>query len=380
MSETTPRLTPLDDVHRGLGAHMTDFAGWWMPLDYGSALAEHAVVRKAAGMFDLSHMGEIEVKGPDAGALLDHLLASKISTIRVGKAKYSVLCTADGGIVDDLISYRLADDQFLVVPNAANTDVVWSHFERAAAGFDVNVRNQTLLTALIAVQGPKAVNVLAGLVDEQQRPLLTGLGYYACAPLSVAGIEVLVARTGYTGEDGFELFVGSDEAAELWAACAEAGQPYGQEPAGLAARDTLRLEAGMPLYGHELGLDTSPFAAGIGRIVALKTKDSFVGRDAMAASQAAYADEATAAGLPQLVGLVGQGRRAARQGYPVFHGDEQVGTVTSGLLSPTLGHPIAMAYLPGRLAAPGTQLTVDVRGQRLPFRVAVLPFYSRLNA
>ena len=165
MSETTPRLTPLDDVHRGLGAHMTDFAGWWMPLDYGSALAEHAVVRKAAGMFDLSHMGEIEVKGPGAGALLDHLLASKISTVRVGKAKYSVLGTEDGGIVDDLISYRLADDQFLVVPNAANTDVVWSHFERAAAGFDVTLRNQTLHTALIAVQGPKSVSILAGLVD-----------------------------------------------------------------------------------------------------------------------------------------------------------------------------------------------------------------------
>lgn len=380
MSETTPRLTPLADVHRGLGAHMTDFAGWMMPLHYGSALGEHAVVRKAAGMFDLTHMGEIEVSGPDAGALLDHLLASKISAIRVGKAKYSVLGTEDGGIVDDLISYRLADDQFLVVPNAANTDVVWSHFEQAAAGFDVSVRNQTLRTALIAVQGPRTVEVLSGLVNEQQRPALVEMGYYACAPITVAGIEALVARTGYTGEDGFELFVAWDQAAALWAACAEAGEPFGLAPVGLAARDTLRLEAGMPLYGHELGLDTSPFAAGIGRIVALKTKDSFVGRDAFAASQAAYADEATAAALPQLVGLEGQGRRAARQGYPVFDGDEQVGAVTSGLLSPTLGHPIAMAYVPGRCAEPGTHLTVDVRGQRLPFRVSVLPFYSRLHA
>lgn len=358
--------SPLAAEHEQLGATFTDFAGWRMPVRYASDLAEHHAVRKAAGLFDLSHMGEVEFAGPQAAAALDHALAGKLSAVKVGRAKYSLLCAPDGGVLDDLVVYRLAEDRFLVVVNAANAAADTAELLARAAGFDVQVTDRSAETALIAVQGPLAAEILHGLTDAA---IVDGLKYYAAAPATVAGIDVLLARTGYTGEDGFELYVPVDRAVELWRAVLAAGAGTGLVPAGLACRDTLRLEAGMALYGHELTTQTNPFAAGLRRVVALD-KD-FVGRDALAA----LAEQEPAR---TLCGLSGDGRRAGRAGAAVLGPDGAVvGEVTSGVLSPTLGVPVALAFVDTALTTPGTRLTVDVRGHGQPYAVVPLPFYRR---
>ncbi|NMO03827.1 glycine cleavage system aminomethyltransferase GcvT [Gordonia sp. TBRC 11910] len=366
----TTQVSPLLGEHNSLGAHFTDFAGWQMPLKYAGDLAEHHAVRAAAGLFDLSHMGEIAIDGPDAAALLDYALVGQLSTIGSGRAKYSLICTADGGVIDDLVVYRLADDRFLVVANAANADHVHAEFVARANDFDVSVTDQSASTALIAVQGPQAQNIVQALVSGPERAsLVAELKYYAAAPAVVADIDVLLARTGYTGEDGFELYVPNEHAVPLWQALLTETRTRGGTPAGLACRDTLRLEAGMALYGHELTLHTNPYAAGLGKVVRLDT--SFVGRDALAA----LADQQP---TRKLVGLVGSGRRAARAGYPVLDTSGHViGTVTSGALSPTLGYPIAMAYLDLAHAQPGTHVSVDIRGKAETYTVTPRPFYRR---
>lgn len=364
------RFSPLHDLHAAGGASFTDFAGWQMPVSYGSDLAEHHAVRQAAGMFDLSHMAEVIVAGSDAGAFLDFALAGRISTVKVGQAKYSLLLAEDGGIIDDLISYRLSDDEFFIVPNAGNRAAAAAALTERATGFDVTVTDVSDDYALIAVQGPKAAAVVA--VTEGLGDLGTGLGevkYYWTTTASFNGTPVLLARTGYTGEDGFELYLAPNAAAELWRALLAAGEPHGLIPAGLASRDTLRLEAGMPLYGHELSLDIRPEQAGLGRVVALVKDGPFVGREAIEAGPAESSRV--------LVGLVAEGRRAGRAGYAVFSGDREVGAITSGALSPTLGHPIAMAYVDRDAAEPGTALDIDVRGTRIPASVATMPFYTR---
>ncbi|TDC74980.1 glycine cleavage system aminomethyltransferase GcvT [Streptomyces hainanensis] len=365
------RTTPLDAVHRSLGAVMTDFAGWRMPLRYGSERAEHQAVRTAAGLFDLSHMGEIAVTGPAAGALLDHALVGEPSALAVGRARYTMICDERGGILDDLIVYRLADHEFLVVANAANTDTVLSALLARRTGFDAAVRDDRDRYALIAVQGPASPAVLGRLTDAD----LGALRYYAGLPGTVAGRPVMIARTGYTGEDGFELFCAAEDAETLWAALTGAGEPDGLVPCGLACRDTLRLEAGMPLYGNELTTGTTPFDAGLGRVVKLGKPDGFVGRDALAAA----AERAEERPPRVLVGLLATGRRVPRAGYPVVTADGTVvGAVTSGAPSPTLGRPIAMAYVDPAHAAPGTAgVAVDVRGTHEPCEVVTLPFYKR---
>ncbi|GAA1349628.1 glycine cleavage system aminomethyltransferase GcvT [Falsarthrobacter nasiphocae] len=363
--------TALRAEHEALGASFTDFGGWDMPLKYASELTEHKAVRSAAGIFDISHMGEISVKGADAAAFLDYALAGRISAVAVGKAKYSLICNEDGGIIDDLITYRLGEDEYLVVPNAGNADTVWGEFQARAEGFDVQLENQSADTSLIAVQGPRAEEILRSVADDDTAAMLEALGYYAAQPGVLSGIEVLVARTGYTGEDGFELYVPNEKAAELWRAVLAAGEPLGLTPCGLASRDSLRLEAGMPLYGNELSLDVTPFEAGLGPVVALKTKERFVGRDALAARKEQGKTKS-------LVGLKGAGRRAARSGYAVLDADgNEVGVVTSGAPSPTLGYPVAMAYVPNELAEVGTELSVDLRGKPESFTVVELPFYRR---
>lgn len=365
-----PGISPLHGAHAALGASFTDFAGWQMPLKYSSELAEHHAVRNSVGLFDLSHMGEIDVSGPDAAALLDYALVGELSKVAVGKAKYSLLCNVEGGVIDDLVIYRLADDHFLVVANAANYRAVHQEISGRAAEFDVTVADHSAHTALIAVQGPKAQDVVRALVPPEQAQLVADLKYYACMPAVVAGIEVLLARTGYTGEDGFELYVSNEQAPELWDALLDATTAHGGSAAGLACRDTLRLEAGMALYGHELSIDISPYEAGLGKVVRLNKE--FVGRDALQSLS-----EAPVKRL--LVGLRGEGKRAARADYPVCDaaGDVVVGIVTSGALSPTLGYPIALAYVDAALAEPGTELTVDVRGRKEPFVVTQFPFYRR---
>jgi aminomethyltransferase len=383
----TENYTALYEEHKKLGASFTDFGGWQMPLKYSSELAEHHAVRKAAGIFDLSHMGEVWVTGPDAAAFLDYALVGKISAMAVGKAKYSLICNEDGGIIDDLITYRRpapADagsegtDRFLVVPNAGNATVVAAELAQRAAGFDMEVDDVSADTSLIAVQGPKAEELLLRLVPAAQHSLVTELKYYAAVEVSFlvggAGQELLLARTGYTGEDGFEIFVDNDDAAALWQAIVAIADEGELTPAGLASRDSLRLEAGMPLYGNELSLEGDPFAAGLGPVVALSKDGDFVGKAALAAMKEAGAG--TSSGR-KLVGLKGLGRRAGRGHYPVLKEGAVVGEVTSGQPSPTLGYPVAMAYVDVEHTELGTALDIDLRGKAEPFEVVALPFYKR---
>lgn len=349
--------SPLHATHEKLGASYTDFGGWDMPLKYGNELDEHRAVRSSAGIFDLSHMGEIAVTGPDAAAFLDGALISNFSNLKVGKAKYSMMVNAEGGILDDLITYRLGEEDFLVVPNAANTDKVWAAFQERTEGFDVKLDNQSKDTALVAIQGPASVEILQPLLDEDP----DSLSYYSASPMSLQGTDVLVARTGYTGEDGFELYMPNADAQVVWNYLVEKATP-----AGLAARDSLRLEASMPLYGHELSEDVTPVEAGMTRAFA-KKKTDFVGKQALVGRE------------PEVViaGLTSEQRRAAREGAEVYVGDQKIGVVTSGQPSLTLGYPIALAHLDPEHAAVGTAVEIDIRGRRYPFTISNTPFYSR---
>jgi aminomethyltransferase len=354
---------------------MTSFAGWQMPLRYGSETAEHLAVRRAAGLFDLSHMGEIAVTGPDAGAALDYALTGQPSAVPPGRARYMMICAEDGGVLDDLVVYRQGKQEFLVIANASNTATVFGALTDRAAGYDAAVVDTTADYALIAVQGPAAAGILTPLVQLDpagpERPELGAMKYYAGAFGSVAGRAAWVARTGYTGEDGFELYCRPQDAEHVWTAVAAGGSGAGLVPAGLAARDTLRLEAGMPLYGNELGLDVTPFDAGLGRVVKFDKPGDFVGREALAARAASGPSR-------YLAGLTIESRRIARHGYPVFADGRTCGTVTSGAPSPTLGVPIAMAYLDRPAASlAGAVLTVGIRGEAVPAHLTDLPFYSR---
>lgn len=421
-----PRHTPLHAVHRELEAVFTDFGGWDMPLRYGSDLAEHRAVRTSAGLFDLSHMGEVKVEGPGAAAALDHALVGRISAVAVGRARYSMMVTRSGGIIDDLIVYHVGEEEFLVVPNASNREHVAAELAARCTGFEAVVTDISLETALLAVQGPRAEEILRGVVESGAgmpaalRPaadgadngdcgpdvlcgegILARLRYYAAVRATAAGHNILLARTGYTGEDGFELFCGAEDAEDLWRVVTESaealetleavqvrggadddeGPDEGQAvltPCGLAARDSLRLEAGMPLYGHELLQTITPFDASLGAVVALDKPD-FVGREALEARSRRQGEEDTQV----LVALAGRGRRAARAGCTVLDGSgRQLGAITSGLLSPTLGHPIALALLaPYSAQEPawpvGTELIVEVRGRQMPMGVVATPFYKR---
>jgi aminomethyltransferase len=364
--ESTVHETPLTATHRALGARLIEFSGWLMPVQYRSIIEEHRAVRETVGLFDLSHMGELYVEGPDAGSALAAALVSDPPSLAIGRAHYSMICTPSGGIIDDLIVYRLADERFLVVANAGNAAVVSDALAERLVAFKAVLDDRALATGLLAVQGPRARDVLAPLTDVD----LAALRYYAVAEGAVAGIPALVARTGYTGEDGFEVFVETGLTMELWEVLLAAVQAQDGLPVGLGARDTLRLEAGMPLYGNELDLETNPFEAGLDRVVKLDKPEDFVGKTAL---------EKVARDGParKLVGLVVEGRGIARHGYPVLNGDRRTGLVTSGTQSPTLGVPIAMAYVAPADAEPGTVVDVEIRGARVPARVVALPFYRR---
>ncbi|RKT36535.1 aminomethyltransferase [Microbacterium sp. AG1240] len=391
MSE--PRSSPLHQRHESLGAAFTDFGGWLMPVRYASDLAEHRAVREAAGLFDISHMAEFWVHDGRAADFLDYALAGRVCAMGVGKAKYSLVLADDGGIVDDVIVYRTGGEYFLVVANAGNRAAVAAALDAALAAWArvrafrdgpvegnfagifggelPRVEDVSDQTALLAVQGPRAraiVEATAGV--DITGTALADVGYYAWTGGTFAGASLLVARTGYTGEDGFELLVPNRVAVALWDALLAAGRPFGLVPAGLAARDTLRLEAGMPLYGHELARDVVPAQAGLAHAVALD-KDDFVGKGALAADATGVGDR------PVLVGLVSDGKRAGRAGYAVYDGDTRVGEITSGALSPTLQHPIALAFVSPESSSLGTELAIDVRGTRIPATVTALPFYRR---
>lgn len=363
------KQTVLHPEHVALGAAFTDFGGWDMPVRYGSDLAEHHAVRDSAGLFDISHMAEIRVTGPQAAAFLDYALVNPSSEIAILKAKYSLICQPDGGVIDDLIVYRLGEEEFLVVANAGNRfNVVEALNERVAGFAGATVVDESDDWALIALQGPKSESILQPLTDVA----LADVRYYSITAGKVGGIDVLIGRTGYTGEDGFELFTPAGSAREMWQLLLKAGGDA-VTPCGLACRDTLRLEAGMPLYGQELDRNHNPYEAGLGKVVRLDRETDFVGKAALAAA-------AEAPLTRKLVGLQGEGRRAARHGYTLHHVGQEasIGEITSGALSPTLGYPVAMAYVStsGNIE-PGAVIEADIRGSRQEFTVVATPFYKR---
>jgi aminomethyltransferase len=362
------RRTALVERHRELGARLIDFAGWEMPVSYSGILEEHKAVRERVGLFDLSHMGEVWVSGPGAASGLAAALVSDPPRLAEGRAHYSMICNVDGGIIDDLIVYRIGAERFMVVPNASNREAVAAALRERLAGHDAVLDDASLRTSLVAVQGPRAAELLQPLIDVELAPLK----YYAIAAGHACGQPALIARTGYTGEDGFELFLDWDLANPVWDTLLEAGRQFDILPCGLGARDTLRLEAGMPLYGNELDLATNPFEAGLGRVVKLDKANDFVGR-------AALERVAQEGPKKQLVGLTMRGRNIARHGYQVFMpgDDPPVGVVTSGAPSPTLGMPIAMSYVPPEHSAVGTMVEVGVRSTRAQADIVQLPFYKR---
>ncbi len=363
------RTTPLYEEHVALDASFTDFGGWNMPVRYTSDLAEHAAVRNAAGLFDISHMAEIFISGTQAAEFLDFALVGVASEIEHLRAKYSLIVASDGGVIDDLIVYRLGQVEFLIIANAGNRHNVVAALQERASGFEVEVRDDSDDYALIAIQGPKAVEILAKLT---QAPL-NELKYYSIYQAQVCSHNAYLARTGYTGEDGFEILVQNEFACEIWRSLLSEGAEFGIIPAGYACRDTLRLEAGMPLYGSELSRDVNPYQAGLGRVVRLD--HHFVGSEALA-------QVAEVAPVKRLVGLVGDGRRAARAHYELFESETSqtsIGEITTGALSPTLGYPIAMAYVASEYAETGSEIWADVRGSRQAMRVVKLPFYKRVK-
>ncbi|MEO7296685.1 MAG: glycine cleavage system aminomethyltransferase GcvT [Candidatus Limnocylindria bacterium] len=370
MSETDAGIlqhTPLHDLHRELGARLVPFAGYEMPVQYTSIIEEHRTVRSTLGLFDLSHMGELEVRGEEAVAFLRYALVSDPGALEIGQAQYSMACDADGGIIDDLIVYRRETDRYLVVCNASNRGAVVEQLTRLleTGDFGASLDDRSDGTALLAPQGPNAAALVGELTDLD----LDAIGNYRSADGVVAGVECLVARTGYTGEDGFELFCDARRARELWDALAAAGERHGAKPCGLGARDTLRLEAGMPLYGNELGRDTNPFEVNLGRIVKLE-KGDFIGRAALQAVQ-------QTGPARKVIGLQMIDNAIPRNGYEVRADGVAVGRVTSGTLSPTLGTKIAMALVPADMAGVGNSFEVVVRERPYRSEQVKLPFYKR---
>lgn len=375
MSTTTLARTPLTDWHAAHGGRMVDFAGWSMPVQYRSIVAEHQATRQALGLFDISHMGRLRFDGPAAAAFLDSLVTRDLTRVDVGQARYALMTNPSGGVLDDVLVTRLVDGaagpSYLLVVNAGNRPKILDWIGTRLADFrreqpdGVAFTDLTDAWAMIAVQGPRASRALAPHVELDLRQL----GYYGAAETRVFGRGGLVSRTGYTGEDGFELLVGAAAAAELWERLVAAAEPLGGMPCGLGARDTLRLEAGMPLYGHELDEGIDPFQAGLGFAVDLE-KRTFCGQAELRRLQAEK-------NRPRRVGLDVEGRRVARQGSEVLSGAEVVGRVTSGTFSPTCERSIAMAFVEPAHAALGGQLEVAIRDRPERARVVKLPFYRR---
>ena len=362
----TLQTTPLHARHRALGARMTPFGGWDMPLQYSGIAEEHRAVRTAAGLFDVSHMGEVEIAGDDALAAVQHIASNDARKLEPGRAQYSALTTPAGTVVDDVLVYQLAAGHYLLVINAANIakDVAWIRKGIAAAGDAVAV-NASSRYALIALQGPRAAAILQGLTAVE----LDGVAYYTFANGEVANVRATISRTGYTGEDGFELFVPPAQADTVWSTLLAAGGSEGLLPAGLGARDTLRLEAGMRLSGQDMDETTTLIEAGLGWTVGWD-KASFVGREALL-------EQKRTGPARRLVGFEMLDRGIARHDHAVYAGADRVGRVTSGTLTPFLQKAVGMAYVPVELAARDTELSIDVRGRRLRARVVRMPFYRR---
>ena len=359
----TLRRTPLAETHRRLGARMVEFAGFEMPVQYRSILEEHAAVRERAGLFDVSHMGQIHLRGPQAVAAAERLVSCPVASLRPGRVRYGLLCNEAGGVVDDVTVYRLAEDALFFCVNAANLEKDARWIGDHAGGARVEDRSDA--TGLLALQGPASLAVL----ERAGGPSMASLRRFRFVEGAVAGVPTLISRTGYTGSDGFELYCAADDAVALWDALLEAGRGAGLVPVGLGARDTLRLEAALPLYGHELDDDTTPLEAGLDRFVDLDG-GSFLGVEALRRQRAAGVAR-------RLVGFELEERGVARAGYALLHGGAEVGRVTSGAPSPTLGKSIGLGYVPAALAPVGTQLGVRIRDQEVRARVVPTPFVGR---
>lgn len=378
MTDTPPTTAPMHDTpltawHVARGARLAEFAGYRMPIQYSSIVPEHEATRTKAGLFDISHMARMRFEGSRSGMLLDHLLTRRVTDLQVGQVRYSLMCNAEGGILDDVLVCYLESPSgrqiHLLVVNAGNHGKILKWIQPHLADFpDVTFNDVTSSTAMIALQGPKSVETIQKLFPDNPGKI-TRLKYYRATMAPQMGKPAIISRTGYTGEDGFEIVVRAEDAVRVWENLLLAGREFGIEPVGLGARDTLRLEAGMPLYGHELNEQIDPITAGLGFAVNLKDR-SFIGDEALQ----------TKLNLPvgvRRVGLKLIGRRAAREGAAVLDADNRaIGSVTSGTFSPTLQTPIAMAYVAADSSAVGTQVTVDIRGSKAEAQIVALPFYK----
>ena len=362
----TLQRTPLYEQHCALGARMVEFSGWEMPVQYSGILAEHEAVRTRAGLFDVSHMGEFKVEGAEALAFLQRLVPNDVARLAIGQALYTQLCLPNGNTIDDMLIYHLADQHYMLVVNAGNIDKDFSWVEEQSQKFkDVQVTNQSATTALIALQGPKAQAILQPLTDVD----LASIRYYHFASGMVDNINCLISRTGYTGEDGFELYCAPVDVVKLWNDLLAAGQSSGLLPAGLGARDTLRLEAGMCLYGHELDEQTNPLEANLGWSVKLD-KGDFIGHDALL--------QAKQQGLKRkLVGIELLERGVPRGGYTIYENDTPIGVLTSGAPGLTVHKNIGMGYVDRARAIVGQPVQIDIRGKRIAAQIVALPFYKR---
>ncbi len=362
---TTLKETPLASAHRSIGARMVDFAGWNMPVQYKSIVQEHLAVRTKVGLFDVSHMGEFLVTGLQAAEFVQHMVANDCNKLsKPDMALYTQLVRPDGGTVDDLIVYRRKSDWLLVV-NASNIEKDWQWLNQHVSNFKVKLEDISEQTGLLALQGPRAIELFAELVG----PSVKEMASFTYGEGTADGIDVWFGRTGYTGEDGFEIFVKANKAEALWNLLLERGQKFGIEPCGLGARDTLRLEAGLPLYGHELDDHTSPIEAGLGWSVK-PDKGEFLGRDVIVKQK-------TETLLKQCVCLRAEGKALPRQGYDVYSGEQKIGQVTSGSQGIFVGYPIAFAFVPPAYAKLGTQLSIAIRDTKVPAKVVARPFYKR---
>lgn len=368
MTEADLKQTDLHEVHVSSGAKMVPFGGWSMPVQYASILDEARRVREHVGLFDLGHMGRLEVKGPDAARFLDSVVTSFVGKIPVGAIRYGLVCAEDGGPLDDLLLYKSSDEDVFVVANASNCATVLAWLNDHVGSHDVTITDRSDELAMLALQGPRSQDALQPLVEGKD---LGEIGYYKFAFATVCGIpDVRISRTGYTGEDGFEIYFPCAESVRVWNALLEAGAEHGLAPIGLGARDTLRLEAGMPLYGHEIDREHNPVEAGLNFGISFKEeKGDWIGRAALAAVKESP--------KRKLVGITTEGKRVPREGYLLFDGDQEVGHVCSGAVSPTINTNIGSAYLPVELAVAGQTIDMDIRGKRQQCVVCDLPFYSR---
>lgn len=356
-------LTPLNAVHRSLGARMVDFGGWDMPVQYSGILDEHHAVRNSAGIFDVSHMGEIEIRGPQAFELTNYVTTNAVAKLTPGRAHYSGLLYEHGGFVDDILVHKVSDEEYFLCVNASNQEKDFEHI-RAANRFDAEVEFAGPRYVQLAIQGPNGPATLQKLTTTD----LSAIRYYRFTGGEVSGAPARIARTGYTGEDGFEIYIAPSEAERIWTAIMEAGAEFNIKPCGLGARNTLRLEAGMALYGHEIDASINPFEANLGWIVKMD-KGDFLGREALLPAKDSV--------KRRLTGFEMKGRGIARDGYEVLLGDTPAGWVTSGGPSPTLGKNIGMCYLPAQEAEPGRTIGIQVRKQMVEAVTVPTPFYKR---